>query len=195
MGGRGGLNTAYSTTVTTPTTTRIRFLAASAKRPQPGPGPRNISRPSVGPAHNLRSGRPPPASQQTPRRSVPHNNRRQPRTGGARNACADKRSRSEARSLLPNVEATSPPPPTRHPVPVATWLAKNKHHNPGCIQRHELATDPGFDPVGAASRRSGPTLCVEVWLAELLQEQGQRGAVARRSTHGHRNLGRGSWGG
>lgn len=143
---RGTQYCAQHDTVTTPTTTRIRFLAARAKkarRPAPARAifhvrasarcitynPADHSRP-----HNKpRGGRPPTIIGANPEK------------GGATSACTDKRSRSEARNLLPNAEATSPPPPpTRHPVPVATWLAKNKHHNLGCIQRHEQLDQPRF---------------------------------------------------
>lgn len=152
--------------MTTPTTTRIRFLAARAKkarRPAPARAIFHVRASARCITYN-------PADQ--PR---PHNKPRggrpptkigaNPEKGGATIACTDKRSRSEARNLLPNAEATRPPPPTRHPVPVATWLAKNKHHNLGCIQRHELGWPTPVSILSSgASRRSGPTLCGEVWL-------------------------------
>lgn len=82
-----------------------------------------------------------------------------PEKGGATIACTDKRSRSEVRNVAPNAEATSPPPPTRHPVPVATWLAKNKHHTTLAASNvMSSCTNPGFYPLVRCveAKRAGP---------------------------------------
>lgn len=100
--------------------TNTIFGGESNKGPPPGPGPRNISRPSVGPVHNLQSGRPTPASQQTPRRSAPHKNRREPRKGRRNNCMHGQEIKirgaeppAECRSDTP-ASADTPPGPCRH---------------------------------------------------------------------------------